>query len=112
MRDDVCKIGAPIHALVLSCIEDQKYVGDNMKLRASCYWHSIFAHACTVKGHAIPGKYVKWRSECDSVFGRCGSKTVYEECPCTCLMTCSRPLDDPEANKFCRQHCLPGKNAT
>ncbi|CAF3994218.1 unnamed protein product, partial [Rotaria sordida] len=108
IRDNVCKSGAYVHGLLLSCIEDQRFIQITMNSRASCYWHSIFAHACALIGYDIPQKYIKWRDECQLVFSKCGAGTIYEECPHSCLNTCSDRDDEHELNSVCRQQCLGG----
>jgi hypothetical protein len=80
-----------------------------MDAEASCYWHSIFAHACALTDADLPQKYTKWRDECKSVFGQCGAGTVYEECPRSCLNSCSERDDEDESNSVCKQQCLAGK---
>ena len=81
-----------------------------MNTRASCYWHAIFAHGCALNGHDVPQKYVNWRAQCESVFGQCGAATVYEECPHSCLSSCSDKDDEHEYNSICRQQCLAGES--
>lgn len=95
--------------LVLSCIEDQRYIQMNKSSAASCYWHSAFAHACALAGYGIVEKYPKWRQQCESVLGQCGAGTVYQECPHSCLNSCSDKDPDQERGLVCRQQCLAGK---
>ncbi|CAF3348387.1 unnamed protein product [Rotaria socialis] len=108
IRDNVCKFGAPVHGLILSCIKDQRVTRINMDIRAYCYWHSAFAHACALIGYDIAKKYTQWRGGCESVLGQCSVGTTYEECPFTCLKTCSDPDGEHEHNSVCRQQCLAG----
>lgn len=104
----MCRYGAYVHGLILSCIEDQRFIQIDKNNSASCYWHSIFAHACALIGYDILPKYTTWRSTCESVFGQCGAGTIYEECPNSCLRTCSARDDEHEFNSVCRQQCLGG----
>ena len=76
---------------------------------AWCYWHSIFAHACALVGQDLPQKQNKWHDQCEAVFGKCGAGTTYEECPHSCLNSCSDRDDEHELNSVCRQQCLAGK---
>ena len=109
MRDNVCKSSAPDRGLVLSCIEDQRFININVNNRASCYWHSIFAHACALIGYDLPQRYTKWRSKCVSVFAQCDAGAIYEECPNSCLSTCSSSKNEYGFNSICRQHCVAGR---
>ncbi len=93
----------------MSCIEDQRFIQIDNNTRASCYWHSIFAHACALTGYDLPQKYTKWRGECESIFGKCGAGTIYEECPVSCLNLCGNRDNEHELNSVCRQQCLAGK---
>lgn len=109
IKNNVCKTGAYVHGLLLSCVEDQRWTLIENNTRTSCYWHSIFAHACALIGHELPPKYTKWRVQCESVFSKCDAGTVYEECPSSCLKSCSDRDDENELNSICRQQCLAGK---
>lgn len=95
--------------MLLSCAEDQRFTKIENNTRASCYWHSIFAHACALIGYNIPPKYTKWRGQCESVFNKCGAETVYDECPLSCLNSCSDKDNEHELNSVCRQQCIAGK---
>ena len=93
----------------MSCIEDQRWTLIHNNTRASCYWHSIFAHACALIGHEVAPKHTKWRAQCASVFRQCDAGTVYEECPSSCINSCSDRTDENGLNSVCRQQCLAGK---
>lgn len=97
---------------MLSCIEDQRWTLIHNNTRASCYWHSIFAHACALIGHDVAPKHTKWRAQCASVFRKCDAGSVYEECPSSCINSCSDRDDENGLNSVCRQQCLAGKIKT
>ena len=104
----MCKASAPVIGLILSCVEDQRYIQISTNSRASCYWYSAFAHACASAGHSLSQSRPKWRDQCDSVLGQCGAGTVYAECPHSCLNSCSDKDADQEGDSICRQQCLAG----
>lgn len=81
----------------------------NTSLSASCHWYSAFAHACALAGYGLHQKYPKWREQCESIFGRCGAGTVYQECPHSCLNSCSDKNNDDEWGLICKQQCLAGQ---
>lgn len=96
----------------MSCIEDQRWTFIHNNTRASCYWHSIFAHACALIGHEVPAKHTKWRAQCGAVFRKCDAGTVYEECPSSCINSCSDRDEENGLNSVCQQQCLAGKTRT
>ncbi|CAF1077448.1 unnamed protein product [Adineta steineri] len=108
IKNNVCKSGAHVHGLILSCVEDQRHTPISKHNRASCYWHSIFAHACALTGNDHPQKNTKWRSECEAVFTQCGAGTVYEECPHSCLNSCSDKADKHGSHSTCKKECIAG----
>ena len=57
----------------------------------------------------LPQKHLKWRDQCKSVYGECGAGTAYDECPQTCLNSCSDRDDEDECTSVCKQECLAGK---
>ncbi|CAF0823545.1 unnamed protein product [Adineta steineri] len=108
IKNNVCKSGAHVHGLILSCVEDQRHTPIHKHNRASCYWHSIFAHACALACNDHPQKNTKWRGECEAVFTQCGAGTVYEECPHSCLNSCSDKADKHGSHSTCKKECIAG----
>ncbi len=109
IKNDVCESHAYVYGLILSCIEDQRYTEIQNNTRASCYWHAIFAHACALTGKELPQRYTNWRSKCDSTFAQCGAGTVYEECPYSCLHSCSYQKGQRRLNSICTDQCIAGE---
>lgn len=96
--------------LTLSCVEDQRFISIPSNEKMNCYWYAAYARVCALKGFSVLDNDRNWRSKCYSTFAPCGPGSVYEDCPMSCIQSCSDNNDNLESNSICHQQCLTGKS--